>query len=77
MSKAVTVSELPACQFCGQPAEYDARTKTGPGSIASMRWAYMCKSCWKLRTHQELGTGLGQKLILKDKEDCNGKNDKI
>lgn len=36
--RAVTVAKIPACDFCGEPALYDAPTVSG-------RWANMCKDC--------------------------------
>lgn len=55
MQNVVNVPELPACDFCGEPAEYDAATLFGP-------WAYMCPSHWQEHSMRKLGTGLGQKL---------------
>jgi len=34
--RTIQVSELPKCQFCDEPAEYDSKTIFGP-------WAYLCK----------------------------------
>jgi len=42
------------CQFCGNEAKYDGRTKYGP-------WAYMCENCFETRG-VGLGLGKGQKL---------------
>ncbi len=65
MSRSVEVAKLPRCDFCGdQPvrrlAKYDGRTLGG-------QWGYMCQE------HFEdygigLGTGKGQRLILKEGE---------
>lgn len=40
------------------PAEYDAKSKQGP-------WAYMCQECFDEVGPGQLGTGYGQKLVLK------------
>ena len=45
---------MTTCDFCGKPAEYDARTKMGP-------WANMCETCYK-KQGVGLGLGKGQKL---------------
>ena len=60
MSTEVTVLSLPKCSFCPNNAEYDARTKKG-------YWAYLCPEHYKL-FGLGLGTGLGQKLVLKKDE---------
>jgi len=56
MSKQVEVVALPNCDFCGEVANYDARTKIGP-------WANMCQHCF-----ENFGVGLwlgaGQRLVL-------------
>lgn len=59
----VNVSALPDCDFCGDEAHYDGKTKLGP-------WANMCTSCFK-RYGIGLGLGLGQELVVKEnkKED--------
>jgi hypothetical protein len=60
----VTVPELPPCDFCVidddkiTPAEYDGKTVTGP-------WAYMCGAHYS-KYGMGLGTGVGQRLILKE-----------
>ncbi len=60
MSKEVKVSELPQCNFCDARAEYDFAAKMGP-------WANGCASHWvQYRRHPELGTGRGQRLVLRD-----------
>ncbi len=51
------VSQVPNCDFCGNPAEYDAQTKMGP-------WAYMCDSDYKTHSTGRLGLGFGQKLVV-------------
>lgn len=53
----VKVSELPKCDFCGETAQYDGKTRLGP-------WADMCSRCFKTYG-VGLGLGRGQKLILK------------
>ena len=60
MSNQVYMSEIPKCDFCRtKQASYDASTWQGP-------WAYMCDNCWPIyRKSETLGTGHGQKLILK------------
>ena len=52
------VSEFPKCDFCSQPAKYDARV--GGGS-----WAYMCEKHF-MSMGIGLGTGKGQKLLLRE-----------
>ena len=54
--KVVSVPTLPNCDFCGDEAHYDGKTRLGP-------WAYMCNEC--LRIHGlGLGLGVGQELIV-------------
>ena len=53
MSDKIKVAELPPCDFCGEPAEYDAKTKIGP-------WANMCHHCFQYHGIG-LGVGYGQK----------------
>lgn len=64
MATEVEVAEIPDCDIHklskgqpGVPAEYDGATTIGP-------WAYMCGECFMLYG-QGLGTGVGQRLILK------------
>lgn len=62
MSKSVTVTRLPKCDMCkdGTLAQYDARTKMGP-------WANMCGPHFNMYSMTgQLGTGLGQELILEE-----------
>ncbi len=54
MSTSVKVEQLPSCDFCGKPAQYDAATVFGP-------WANMCEADFKTNGIG-LGTGRGQKL---------------
>jgi len=49
------VSEIPNCDFCGNPAQYDAQTTLGP-------WAFMCESDYQAHSTHKLGLGFGQKL---------------
>ena len=56
MSEQVSVALLPKCDFCGNTAEYDARTSFGP-------WANMCEQDFQQYGPGRLGTGYGQKLI--------------
>lgn len=61
------VARIPDCDIhkydkgvVGVPAVYDAKTIRGP-------WAYMCQTCWVSEAaYAELGTGKGQRLVLKD-----------
>ena len=52
----VEVPKLPDCDFCGDEAHYDGKTKLGP-------WAYMCDPCFR-DNGIGLGLGKGQKLIV-------------
>lgn len=64
MSYEVEVEVLPHCDLCkafGQlptEAEYDAKTLQGP-------WAFMCDQHWRFHGVGCLGTGYGQRLVLK------------
>lgn len=58
MGFVVEVVELPDCDICGDTAHYDARLKAGP-------WAYVCQKCFEQYSTGRLGTGYGQRLILK------------
>jgi hypothetical protein len=57
----VDVIELPKCDFCDEPAQYDGKTQIGP-------WAYMCQRHFTA-FGVGLGLGRGQRLVLKE----NGK----
>ena len=59
MSSEVLVYKLPACDVCGDPAVYDAKTKSGP-------WANLCEKDFKVHGLGKLGTGYGQRLVLKE-----------
>lgn len=61
MSITVEVSKFPKCDLCGKEALYDAKTVEGP-------WGYLCHSCFTFHGIG-LGTGLGQRLILKKREE--------
>lgn len=60
------VARIPDCDIhkydkgvVGIPAAYDAKTKQGP-------WANMCEECFgDHAAYLELGTGRGQRLVLK------------
>jgi len=66
MATEVTVRRLPDCDVCKfetpgekpRPAAYDGKTIHGP-------WANMCEEHWKSHGVGRLGTGFGQRLILK------------
>jgi hypothetical protein len=64
MSKQVEVTKRPDCDFCqnGTLASYDGKTKQGP-------WAFMCETHFKVHG-VGLGTGAGQKLIIKEVTEC-------
>ena len=57
MGHQVVVAELPQCDFCTGEAEYDAKTSIGP-------WANMCEEDFQVYGLGQLGTGIGQKLIV-------------
>ena len=57
----VKVIKLPKCDFCDKVAAYDGKTKSGP-------WANMCSHHWTEHGIGQLGTGRGQKLLLKEQE---------
>lgn len=54
----VSVSKLPDCDFCGETAHYDGKTKQGP-------WGNMCESCFR-KYGVGLGLGKGQELVVKE-----------
>lgn len=56
MSSSTTVSRIPKCDFCSNPAYADGKTITGP-------WANMCGSHFEAHG-VGLGTGKGQRLVL-------------
>jgi hypothetical protein len=60
MSTEVKVDRIPVCDVCNTvPAAYDAKTAGGP-------WGYLCEGCFA-RHGVGLGTGRGQRLILRGK----------
>lgn len=70
MTQQVEVLRLPPCDICTaenriviRPADYDGRLK---GQTA---WAYMCEAHWRTHGIGNLGTGYGQKLVLKEKKE--------
>ena len=67
MSDQVEVLRIPPCDMClheGRidifPAAYDGKLKSRSS------WAYMCEEHWRSHGIGNLGTGYGQKLVLKD-----------
>lgn len=60
MSEETLVTTKPDCDFCGAEASFDGKTILGP-------WAYMCDAHWKSHGLGQLGTGRGQRLVLKAK----------
>jgi len=54
--KTLQVVTPPMCNFCGNPATYDAPTFAGP-------WAYVCDTCAETKI-DPLGTGM--KFIVKE-----------
>lgn len=65
MGTEVEVSKFPPCDIHiayknrrDVEARYDGKTKQGP-------WAYMCEECF-LKHGTGLGTGKGQRLIVKE-----------
>ncbi len=58
----IEVNQIPKCDFrCGEDAAYDAKTVHGP-------WAYLCEEHFQSETPGRLGTGIGQRLILREKK---------
>ena len=53
------VTKLPKCNYCDSDAEYDARTIENYAI-----WANFCGTHFETHSTGELGSGLGQKLIL-------------
>lgn len=63
MPKTAIVEKLPDCDMCKaegrkEPAEYDSKTVHGP-------WASLCEPHWQKYGVKPLGTGRGQKLVLR------------
>ena len=67
MSTKVVVASKPPCDFCGDQAQYDARTTKGS-------WANMCESCFTI-FGVSLGTGKGQRLLLQEEWDAEAEGD--
>jgi hypothetical protein len=69
MSTEVEVAVIPPCDICPlevpgsvpAPAVYDGKTIHGP-------WANMCEKHWQRYGVGQLGTGFGQRLILRESE---------
>jgi len=63
VSDTATVAKLPPCDMCrdGTLAEYDTKTRFGP-------WANLCADHWRLDGVGRLGTGYGQRLVLRASE---------
>jgi len=66
VSTETTVAVAPDCDICkalryAEPkkAEFDARTQSGS-------WAFMCSDHFELHGLGKLGTGYGQRLVLKE-----------
>ena len=56
MADTVTLGKRPDCDLCGDPAYYDAKTKSGP-------WGYLCEEDYEeVKAHGSLGTGKGQRI---------------
>lgn len=66
MGSQVIVKQLPDCDIHadGTPALYDARL---PGKGGS--WGYVCQLCFDAFGPGQLGTGHGQKLIVREREE--------
>jgi hypothetical protein len=65
--KQVKMQKIPKCDFCDQPAKYDAPTIGGP-------WANMCPVHYKKNGHPH-SSGLGSILIQAPKQ--QPKQDKV
>jgi len=61
------VDSLPKCDFCNEPAAYDAVTKLGC-------WANMCEEHFD-QYGISLGTGKGQRLLKKQGRVYTGMNE--
>lgn len=57
----VSVLKLPDCDFCGEEAHYDGKTKLGP-------WGNMCRGCFR-KYGIGLGLGRGQELVVESNND--------
>jgi hypothetical protein len=56
----VTVTALPTCDFCGEPAHADGKTQMGP-------WANMCQLHFAFYG-VGYGLGKGQRYVLRKEE---------
>lgn len=62
------VGQRPKCDYCGQPASYDGKTRGGP-------WAFMCEVDFQ-QHGVGLGLGRGQRLLFNSDEPVEaGKED--
>lgn len=64
----VYVSQFPMCQLCDlldgkpdTPAVYDSKSQQGP-------WGFMCEAHKQSHGVPGLGTGIGQRLVLRGEE---------
>lgn len=58
MAQIVKVDSLPQCDICGAVAQYDAKTVFGS-------WGNLCENDFQQYGLGQLGTGYGQKLVIK------------
>ena len=54
----VITDKFPPCDICLEPAHYDAKSQAGP-------WGYFCERHFKMYCSGRLGTGIGQRIILR------------
>lgn len=59
MSESVEVSNRPLCNFCDDYAQYESMM------IAGGMYAYLCTEHWMAYGVKKLGTGYGQKLVVR------------
>lgn len=60
MAETVVVARIPKCDLCTtEDAVYDSKMK---GTTA---WAFLCQTCWDRVGVGRLGTGYGQRVVLK------------
>jgi len=55
----VRMEVIPHCDFCLEPAEYDARMNRQQ----NWKWAWLCQRHFDMHTDGRLGLGKGQRLI--------------
>jgi len=62
VGEQVEVAVLPPCDLCGDgtPASYDTKT-----TVAGQAWAYLCQAHYEAHGVGRLGTGYGQRLVVK------------